>query len=287
MTPLRQQMHDAMLVRGLSECTRRVYIAAVAKLAKFYHKNPADLTPEQVEAWLLHLIRDRKLSYSSLNQAAAACRFFYGTVLHREQAVFPIPMAQTPQRQPELLARAELAALFASAVSLQSRIMLQTTYATGLRVSEVCALRISDIDSQPDRMCLRVRQGKGGKDRYTLLSPTLLEALRHYWCTYHPKEWLFPSRYGSGPITTAGAQHRFHQARSAAMISKSGGIHTLRHCFATHLLEAGVDLVTLQLLLGHNYLSTTSRYLHFVSIQWRPPTTTNPLDLLAALPKLQ
>jgi len=163
--------------------------------------------------------------------------------------------------------------------------MLQTTYATGLRVSEVCALKIADIDSHPDRMCLRVRQGKGGKDRYTLLPPTLLDALRHYWCAYHPKEWLFPSRYGSGPITVAGVQYHYHQARSAAMITKSGGIHTLRHGFATHLLEAGIDLVTLQKLLGHNHLSTTSRYLHLVSTQWRPSTTTNPLDLLAALPK--
>ena len=127
MTPLRQQMHDAMLVRGLAERTRQTYIENVARLAIFYHQNPADLTPEQVEAWLLHLIRDRKLSYSTLNQAAAACRFFYGTVLKRERAVFPVPMAQTPQRQPELLARAELAALFAGAASLQSRVMLQTT----------------------------------------------------------------------------------------------------------------------------------------------------------------
>jgi integrase/recombinase XerD len=285
MTPLRQQMHDAMLVRGLAERTRQTYIENVARLAIFYHQNPADLTPEQVEAWLLHLVRDRKLSYSTLNQAAAACRFFFGTVLKREHVVFPVPMAQTPQRQPELLARAELAALFVGAASLQSRVMLQTTYATGLRVSEVCALRIADIDSHPDRMCLRVRQGKGGKDRYTLLPPTLLYALRHYWCAYHPKEWLFPSRYGSGPITVAGAQYHYHQARSAAMITKSGGIHTLRHCFGTHLLEAGVDLVTLQKLLGHNHLSTTSRYLHLVSTQWRPPATTNPLDLLAALPK--
>jgi len=126
-----------------------------------------------------------------------ACRFFYGTVLKRERAVFPVSMDQTPQRQPELLARDELAALFAGAASLKSRVMLQTTYATGLRVSKVCALRIADIDSHPDRMCLRVRQGKGGKDRYTLLPPTLLDALRHYWCAYHPKEWLFPSRYGS------------------------------------------------------------------------------------------
>lgn len=287
MTPLRQQMHDAMLVRGLAERTRQAYIKSVARLAIYYDENPANLAPEQVEAWLLHLIRDRKLSYSTLNQAASACRFFYGTVLNRERSVFPVPMAQTPQRQPEILARAELVALFARAATLQSRTLLQTAYATGLRVSEVCALRINDIDSHPDRMCLRVRHGKGGKDRYTLLSPTLLEALRYYWCAYHPNEWLFPGRNGSDPITYAGAHFHYHQARSAAKISKSGGIHTLRHCFATHLLEAGVDLATLQKLLGHHHLSTTSRYLHLVSCLWRPPVTSNPLDLLAALPKQQ
>ncbi len=285
MTPLRQQMYDAMLVRGLSERTRQAYIEAVAKLAMYHHQNPANLEPEQVEAWLLYLIRDRKLSYSTLNQAAAACRFLYGTVLNRERATFPVPMAKTPQRQPELLARAEVAALFAGTSSLQSRTLLQTTYATGLRVSEVCALRVADIDSQPDRMCLRVRQGKGSKDRYALLSPTLLEALRLYWRAYRPKNWLFPNRMGSAPMGIESAQRRYYQARDAAAITKSGGIHTLRHCFATHLLEAGVDLVTLQKLLGHHHLSTTSRYVHLVSTQWRPIITTNPLDLLAALPK--
>jgi len=159
MTPLRQQMHDAMLVRGLAERTRQTYIENVARLAIFYHRNPADLTPEQVESWLLHLVRDRKLSYSTLNQAAAACRFFYGTVLKRERAVFPVPMAQTPQRQPELLARAELAALFASAASFQSRIMLQTTYAAGLRVSEACALRIADPSTDSGQASTAIRTG--------------------------------------------------------------------------------------------------------------------------------
>jgi integrase/recombinase XerD len=285
MTPLRHQMHDAMLVRGFAQRTRQAYLEVVAKLAAFYHQSPADLAPEQVEAWLLHLVCDCKLSYSTINQAASACRFLYGTVLKREAAAFPVPMARVPQRQPEILARAELAALFASVASLQSRTLLQTTYAAGLRVSEVCALRIADIDSQPDRMCLHIRQGKGGYDRYTLLPPTLLETLRLYWRTYRPKEWLFPNRDGSGPMGIESAQRRYYQARSTAGIRKAGGIHALRHSFATHLLEAGVDLVTLQKLLGHHHLSTTSGYLHLVSTQWRPPATANPLDLLATLPK--
>jgi integrase/recombinase XerD len=285
MSPLRQQMHDAMLVRGFAVRTRQAYIEAVAKLALFYHSSPAQLTPEQVEAWLLHLVRDRQLSYSTVNQAASACRFLYATVLKQERAAFPVPMAKAPQRQPEILGRAELAALFSAADTLQSKALLMTIYAAGLRVSEACALQVDDIDSQPDRMCLRIRQGKGGRDRYTLLPPTLLEVLRRYWRAYRPRPWLFPNWNRTAALDITGAQRRFYQARDTAGIGKSGGIHTLRHGFATHLLEAGVDLLTIQKLLGHHHLSTTSRYLHLVSTQWRPPALRNPLDLLAALPE--
>ena len=220
-----------------------------------------------------------------MNQAAAACRFLYGAVLKRDLAVFPVPMAKTPQRQPEILARAELEALFAAADSPKTRALLLTAYAAGLRVSELCALQVGDIDSQPDRQCLRVRTGNGARDRYTLLPPTLLETLRCYWRAYRPATWLFPNREGSGPMDIKAAQRRYGQARDRAGIVKSGGIHTLRHCFATHLLEAGIDLVIVQRLLGHHQVSTTSVYLHMTSTQWRPPATANPLDLLAALPK--
>jgi site-specific recombinase XerD len=285
MSLLRQQMHDAMLVRGFALRTRQAYIEAIAKLATFYHASPQILTSAQVEAWLLHLVTERKLSFSTVNQAASACRFLYGTVLKRDLAVFVVPMAKRPKRQPDILARAEQAALFAACDSLKSRTLLQTAYAAGLRVSELCALQVADLDSHPDRQCLRVRQGKGGQDRYTLLPPTLLETLRLYWRAYRPKVWLFPNRNGSAPMDITGAQKRFYQARDAAGIGKSGGIHSLRHAFATHLLEAGVDLVTVQKLLGHHQVATTGLYLHLVSTQWRPPACTNPLDLLAALPK--
>ena len=285
MTPLRQQMHDAMRVRGFALRTQQSYIEAIAKLARFHHASPDRLTPDQVEAWLLHLVAERKLSYSSVNQAASACRFFYATVLKRDRSVFAVPMAKTPQRQPEILGRAELAALFAAAGDLKSRTLLLTIYAAGLRVSEACALRLADIDSQPDRLCLRVQQGKGARDRYTLLSPTLLERLRQYWRAERPRDWLFPNRNHSAALDLKGAQRRYYQACSTAGIGKSGGIHTLRHCFATHLLEAGVDLLTIQKLLGHHHLATTSRYLHLISTQWRPAVSANPLDLLAALPK--
>jgi integrase/recombinase XerD len=285
MTPLRQHMHDAMLVRGFAARTRQAYIEAISHLARFHHVSPDRLTAAQVEAWLLHLVAERKLSYSSVNQAACACRFFYGTVLRQDLAVFAVPMAKTPQRQPDILGRTELAALFAASTDLKSRTVLMTIYAAGLRVSEACALKVADLDSQPDRMCIRVRQGKGGRDRYTLLPPTLLERLRLYWRAYRPKDWLFPNRSGTAALDISSAQRRYYRATDAAGIGKSGGIHALRHGFATHLLEAGVDLLTIQKLLGHRHLSTTSRYLHLVSTQWRPPVTANPLDLLAALPK--
>lgn len=282
---LRQHMHDAMLVRGLAVRTRQSYLEAITQLAAFYHTSPHHLTATQIEAWLLHLVTERKLSYSTVNQAASACRFLYGTVLKQEQVAFAVPMAKTPQRQPEILGRAELAALFAAAPNLQTRALLMTTYAAGLRVSEACALRVSDIDSQPDRMCLRVEQGKGARDRYSLLPPTLLTVLRLYWQAYRPKDWLFPNRNRTATLDVKGAQRRYYQSRHAAGLTKSGGIHTLRHCFATHLLEAGVDLFTLQKWLGHEQMTTTSRYLHLASTQWHPPHSSNPLDLLAALPK--
>jgi site-specific recombinase XerD len=179
-----------------------------------------------------------------------------------------------------------LAALFCATTDLKSRTLLMTIYAAGLRVSEACSLRVADIDSQADRMCLRVRQGKGARDRYTLLPPTLLAQLRLFWRAYRPKDWLFSNRSCTAALDIKGAQRRYYQACSSAGIGKLGGIHTLRHCFATHLLEAGVDLLTIQKLLGHHHLSTTARYLHLVSTQWRPPACTHPLDLLAALPPL-
>jgi site-specific recombinase XerD len=153
-----------------------------------------------------------------------------------------------------------------------------TKYAAGLRLTEVCRLEVSDIESAPDRMCIKVRQGKGGKDRYTLLSPRLLAALRDYWRYARPRRFLFPDSTGDGPMGDQTAQRLYHAARSAAGIPHGGGIHTLRHSFATHLLEAGVDLHTLQRLLGHGHLGTTMRYLHLA--QRHLTGTTSPLELL-------
>ena len=228
----------------------------------------------------------RHLSYSTMNQAACAARFLYEKVLGRERELFHIAMAKVPAKQPELLARAEIAALLACCNHPIHRMLLQTMYATGLRVSEACALQVTDIDSHSDRMCIRVACGKGGHARYTLLGQTLLTNLRMYARTFHPKTWLFCNRTGVQPVTVESAQRAYQGSRHRARIMKSGGPHTLRHGFATHLLEGGVDLFTIQKLLGQSHISTTGRYLHLISPQFRAPKDVDPLDLLAGLPQL-
>lgn len=286
MTPLRQRMTDAMLQRGFSLRTQESYVGAIYGMAKHYRRDPAQYSAQEVEAYLLHMVKDRHLSYSTMNQAACAARFLYEQVLGQKRELFRIPMAKAPAKQPEILSRAEIARLFDACIHPTHRVLLQTIYATGLRVSEACALRVGDIDSAPDRMCVRVVGGKGGKDRYTLLSVTLLAQLRCYARTARPHTWLFCKDGGSSPINVLSAQRAYQAARHRARIMKSGGIHTLRHDFATHLLEGGIDLYTIQRLLGHGHISTTARYLHLVSPQFHPPTGVDPLDLLAGLPAL-
>jgi len=276
---LREQMDDAMLLRGFALRTRESYLAAVRALAKHYHRSPDLLTPEEIEAYHLHLIVERRLAYASVNQSACACRFLFGKVLRRTLSRFDIPMAKVPKTLPRVLSRDEVSRLFAAAPNPRARTLLMLTYATGLRVSEVCALQLADIESAPDRMCIKVRQGKGAKDRYTMLSPQLLATLRDYWLQYRPRTWVFPNPTGTGPIDIKVAQRIYGVARDRAGLGRNGGIHTLRHSFATHLLEAGVDIHTIQRLLGHGHVSTTMRYFHLA--QSKLTGTTSPLDLLA------
>ena len=286
MTELRQRMLDAMVQRGFSPRTQETYIGAIRHMAKHYRRDPALYTVEEVQAYLLHLVKDRKLSYSSMNQAACAAQFLFQTVLGHKREHFHVPFAKVPVRRPELLAREEIARLFAGCSHPMRRMLLQTMYAAGLRVSEACALRVGDIDSHSDRMCIRVACGKGGQARYTVLSATLLSHLRIYARTFHPRIWLFPNASGAQPMNVEMAQRAYQHAREHAHITKSGSTHTLRHCFATHLLEGGVDLFTIQKLLGHSHISTTGRYLHLISPQFRPPKDIDPLDLLAGLPRV-
>ena len=210
MTPLRQRMIDAMVLRGLSPRTRESYADAIYGMAKHYRRDPAQYSAQEVEAYLLHLSNARHLSYSTMNQAACAARFLYEKVLGRERELFPIAMAKVPQKQAELLAREEIARLFANCSHPVHRMVLQTMYAAGLRVSEACAVRVTDIDSHSDRMCIRVACGKGGHSRYSILSATLLANLRTYARTFRPRTWLFCNHTGALPVirkatTTPGA----------------------------------------------------------------------------------
>ncbi len=281
-------MLDALVLRGLALRTQQAYIDAVARLARHYRRSPDTLSAGEVQQYLLHLLRERRLSRSSVNQYGCAYRFFYGTVLERDGQAFQIPLAPAPQRLPEILSREELARLFASASHLKPRTFLMLAYGTGLRLSELCRLRVSDIDSHTDRMCLRVQQGKGAKDRYVPLAEDVLQRLRDWWRIERPAMWLFSAaRDASRPLGAQSAQRWYYAACARAGITKSGGIHTLRHCYATHLLEAGVDLHSLQQWLGHNHVSTTTRYLHLARPDSPDGARRQPLALLGALPPIR
>ena len=285
MTPLRQRMLDALVLRGMALRTQETYIDAVSGLARHYRRSPDQLDADQVQSYLLHLLRERRLSRSSVNVYGCAFRFLYGRVLGLDGQAFQIPLAAAPQRLPEILSRAEIARLLACAVHAKARMLLTSAYALGLRVSELCALRPEHIDSAADRMCVRVVQGKGARDRYVPLADELLEQLRDYWRTAHPREWLFPAaRDASRSLDPKSAQRWYYLARDAAGITKVGGIHTLRHCYATHLLEAGVDLHCLSQWLGHGWMSTTARYLHLARPDLPDGARRTPLSLLGALP---
>ena len=227
MTPLRQRMLDALILRGMAARTQESYIDAVARLARHYKRSPAALSAEEVQGYLLYLLRDRQRSRSTVNQYGCAFRFLYGTVLGFDGEAFHIPLGIAPQRLPEILSREEIARLFAATNRLGPRTFLMLAYATGLRLSELQHLRVADIDSHADRMCIRVVQGKGGKDRYVPLEPGALDVLRAWWHSTHPRNWLFAGPDGSQPISDSSPQKWYHAARADAGITKRGGIHTL------------------------------------------------------------
>ena len=260
---LRTRMEQDLVVRGRSAKTRDGYLRVVTDLAKHYRRSPDQLSEREVQQYLVHLIEERRLAWSSCRVAVAALRFFYAVTLGRARASYTVPLPKGAQKLPEILSREEVARLLVSVANRKHRAMLMATYAGGLRVSETVRLRISDLDSQ--RMLIRVEQGKGRKDRYTLLSPRLLEELRAYYRVYRPTEWLFPRRGAAVPMSTSSAQRIYNAAKVRAGIRKRGSIHSLRHAFATHLVESGTDVVTLQSLLGHGNIKTTMRYLHLSS----------------------
>ncbi len=276
MTKLRERMLHQMQLRRFSPRTQESYLQAVAGLAQYYHTPPDQLRAEQIQRYLLYLLTERQLAWSSCNVVLAGLRFFYTSTVPREDLRLALPPQKTRRTLPDVLSPAELERLFQQARPGQPRVVLMTTYAAGLRVSEVVRLRPRHIDSQ--RMVLRVEGGKGQVDRQTLLSPRLLDLLRAHWRCIGPAPWLFPGRDPDNHLAIETAQRYYTTAKRQAGIQRGQGIHTLRHCFATHLLEAGVDLRTIQALLGHQSLSTTMRYLrvtrhHVASVQ-------SPFDLL-------
>lgn len=274
MTPLRKRMIRELELQRKAPGTVSGYVKNVEELALYYGRSPDKITREEIRSYLHYLIVEKKLSYSSCNHKIVAINFFNREVLGRKLDL-KIPMKKS-ERLPEPLSREEVAQLILAAGNLKHRVLMMTAYSAGLRVSELVRLRPHDINSQ--RMLIRVVQGKGRKDRYTLLSERLLSELRAYWRQYGPWKWLFDSQVRGNHLPRETASRAYHQMKIRAGIVHGRGIHTLRHSFATHLLEAGVDLRTIQILLGHNSLNTTVKYLHIT--QKHLEETQSPLDLL-------
>jgi integrase/recombinase XerD len=279
MTALRQRLIEDMQLRNYSPRTVEAYVAAVAKVAKHFMRAPDQLTSEELRAFQVHLL-SVKTSWSQFNQIVCGLRFFYGTTLGRSEVVETLPYGKRPKVLPVVLSMEEVAQLLAAAKPGRERMLLETAYGCGLRISELLGLQVTDIDAS--RMVVTVRHGKGAKDRQVPLSARLLSALRRWWSTHRHPRWLFPGQTPAGHLSDGQVQRIARRVVKRAGLRKKATLHTLRHSYATHLLEAGVDVVTLQKLLGHSDLSTTARYLHLSTRQMQK--LPNVLDLLG-LPK--
>jgi integrase len=263
MTPLRQQMIDAMRQRGFSHRTHQSYLAAVQDLARYYRRSPDQISLDEVQTFFKHLALDRELSGASCRLHLNGVRFFYLQVLKQPRFDVPIVLPRLAQRIPELLTRDEIGRILNACPNAKHRMLLQTCYGCGLRVSELVALRLRHLDGE--RGLLRIEQGKGAKDRLVPVSPVLLARLREYWRCYRPCDWLFQSGQDPAtPLSISAVQRVFTRAKVCAGVRKIGGIHGLRHAYATHQLESGVPIHQLQRLLGHGNLQSTMRYLHWV-----------------------
>jgi len=279
MTTLRQQYIRELVIRGYSPKTERAYVAAVYGLAKHYHKAPDQVTDDGLKDYLFYLARERKLAPSSLNVTVSGLRLFYDLVLHRtsEHLKPVLPRSAKAIRRPQVYSPEELERLLTiGCLHPKHRAFLMTVYGAGLRLGEACHLQPRHIDGE--RMQIRVEQGKGRKDRCTVLSARLLEELRGYWRMFQPQEWLFFGRDRQVPLASNTGQRIYEGAVKRAGLPRKGGIHRLRHSFATHLLEAGVEITVVQRLLVHSSLSTTSTYLHVR--QERLAQIKSPLQLL-------
>jgi integrase/recombinase XerD len=276
MTPLRQRMIEDMRIRDYSEHTIAAYVSAVYRLANHYHRSPDKLGREEIRAFLVDLVEQKKVTWSYYKQVLAALRFFYRQVLRRSEVVEDVRGPRPEKRLPVVLSAQEVARFFKAIPSLKHRTILMLAYGAGLRIGEAVRVRVSDLDRQ--RKVIRVQQGKGKKDRYTLLSPALVEILDRYCWAARPEDLLFTTRFKDRPITASTVQRVCIQARQEAGIDKRISPHTLRHSFATHLLEAGTDLRVIQVLMGHASPKTTAIYTHVSTALIGK--TLSPLDAL-------
>ena len=284
-SPLRRRMIEDMTVRGFTACTQRGYITAVRNFTVFFGRSPDRATAEDLRRFQLHM-RSQGASATTMNAAVSALRFFFGVTLGRGDAQAGMTTVREPRRLPVVLSPQEVARLLDGAPGLKYRAALSLAYGAGLRASEVVHLKIADIDS--GRQVIRVEQGKGRKDRYAMLSDPLLDLLRAWWLAARKREvmlpggWLFPGQNPVNPLTTRQLRRAFDGAREAAGIDKRVSLHTLRHCFATHLLEQKVDIRVIQVLLGHKKLETTAHYSQVASTTLR--AVKSPLEALSQGP---
>lgn len=280
MTPLRLRMIEDMQIRNLAPLTQSAYLLQVSLFARHFGQSPERLGREDIRAYRLYLAQDKHLAANSISVAVAALRFFYTVTLKQAWTVdADIPTCRLPQKLPQVLSQKEVSQFLDAVESLKHRVILTVCYAAGLRVSEAVRLKPAAIDSR--RMVIRVEEGKGRKDRYVMLSPKLLDILRDYWKATRPTEWLFPGDRPGRPITRFAVERVCQETRQRSDITKPVTPHSLRHAFAVHLLESGADLRTIQLLLGHRSLTTTSRYLRIATS--KVCATASPLDSLVSV----
>jgi site-specific recombinase XerD len=273
MTTLRENMKREMTLRGFADGTQKQYMRAVLKLHDHYKQSPAKLSDAQIKAFLLFILESKKYAPSTYNILIHGLKFFYENVLNKKMVEIILPRVKEPQKLPEILSQREVTRIIQSSSNLKHRAILIVTYGAGLRAAEVASLRVNDLDKE--RSLIHIRQGKGNKDRYVLLSPMMLETLRAYWKTCRSPQikeavsqgklmqenvFLFPNRFGKA-LSSSSVGSIYTQAKQKAEIKKKGGVHALRHAFATHALESGADLYTIQQLLGHSSLNSTVRYL--------------------------
>lgn len=276
MTELREQYKRDLEIKAFSPNTQKSYIKQMVAFSKYYGKSPDLLGQEEIKNYLHYIVSERNLSKSYVNQVYSALKFFYETTLGREWDLKRIPRAKKDRKLPQVLSRSEVKGILDCTRNIKHKAILTTIYASGLRIGEAVNLKLTDIDST--NMQIRVRLGKGNKDRLTILSQSNLDLLRYYYKYYKPAHWLFPGQDESKPLTTRTVERVFENSKAKAGITIPGNAHILRHSFATHLLEDGIDVHYIQYFLGHSSPQTTSIYLHVTAAKTK--NIKSPFDTL-------